>query len=56
MNEEIIKVYPESGQKVVSLVKNDNYGGVCIKKSTKRYIIDSKNKKRNYNMIVICME
>ena len=35
MNEEIIKVYPESGQKVVSLVKNDNYGGVCIKKVQK---------------------
>lgn len=37
MNEEIIKIYPESGQKVVSLVKNDNYGGVCIKKYKKIY-------------------
>lgn len=34
MNEEIIKKFPESGQKIVSLVKNDNYG-LCIKKIQK---------------------
>ena len=34
MNEEIIKTFPESGQKIVSLVKNDNYG-LCIKKMQK---------------------
>lgn len=35
MNEEIIKTFPESGQKIVSLVKNVNYGGLCIKKVQK---------------------
>ena len=35
MNEEIIKTFPESGQKIVSLVKNENYGGLCIKKVQK---------------------
>lgn len=35
MNEKIIKIFPESGQKIVSLVDNENYGGICIKKVQK---------------------
>lgn len=35
MSEEIIKTFPESGQKKVSLVKNKAYGGLCIKKVQK---------------------
>ncbi len=35
MKEEIIKIFPESGQKIVLLVKNDSYGGLCIKKVQK---------------------
>lgn len=34
MDDQIIKVFPESGQKVVSLVKNKKYG-LCIKKIQK---------------------
>ena len=53
MNEEIIKTCPESGQKIVSLVKNDNYG-LCIKKMQKDKIKSlvtkktERNTKKNY--------
>lgn len=45
MNEEVIKVFPESGQKVVSLVKNKKYGGLCIKKIQKEVSFIARIKK-----------
>lgn len=45
MNEKIIKVFPESGQKKVLLVNNEKYGGLCIKKVQKDISFISRLKK-----------
>lgn len=44
LEEEIIKLFPESGQKKVFLVKNKKYG-VCIKKIQKDVSFVAKMKK-----------
>ena len=54
MNEKIIKIFPESGQKIVSLVDNENYGGICIKKVQKDVSYIARIKKEiNPNQIII---